>query len=554
MRSIRSKIILVYVVFTIFTVAVLLGISIYSINTLNKRDSDQLLEHLGRENAGNINSRLETIEHSVGNVEYYAYDQLEALFGKLLGQQFRTMYLENVGFLALNQVNGVENALSVYYRVTTDIKDEPVGFRYSLNKRTGDFEALPAIDMDAYESDDLEHVGWYYLPKKSKEPMWIGPYDSEEFGTRVMTYVYPVYVYGRFAGVIGMDVDIDELCDELREITVYNTGSAVLFDIEGNLLYNKEHEGGLAKTAYTDEEATILYATQVALDTGHPVEYLSDSGVMKLYACELVNGMTLCITAPIEEINSTQQTVLLNSIIASIIVILVSLIAIILVTRSFLRPLKELTEASEQLASGNFDVPLRHDSKDEIGQLSKTFELMANSLKRYFDHFHSLAYTDALTGLNNKAAYAIRKDVIESEVKMGLANFAIIVMDVNNLKTINDTLGHERGDVLLKHVTECLRATFVGFPLYRIGGDEFVTIINDADPDNLIAHLQSNTAKKSEEDSEFFEGVRYQIAAGAAIYNKNKDESFDDVFNRADSAMYENKKMLKARSGQTSAR
>ena len=94
----------------------------------------------------------------------------------------------------------------------------------------------------------------------------------------------------------------------------------------------------------------------------------------------------------------------------------------------------------------------------------------------------------------------------------------------------------------------------MGFPLYRIGGDEFVTIINDADPDNLIAHLQSNTAKKSEEDSEFSEGVRYQIAAGAAIYNKNKDESFDDVFNRADSAMYENKKMLKARSGQTSAR
>ena len=269
---------------------------------------------------------------------------------------------------------------------------------------------------------------------------------------------------------------------------------------------------------------------------------------MKLYACKLVNGMTLCIKAPLKEINSTQRSVLTISLIVSLIVMIVMLLFTFFRINSFLKPLNELTIASKKLEDGNFDVQLHYNEDDELGQLSKTFEMMSNSLKKYFDHFHSLAYTDSLTGLNNKAAYTMTKEVIESEVQMGRASFSIIVMDVNNLKVINDNIGHEKGDLLLKHVTVCLRQAFVGFPLYRIGGDEFCAIINDDKPQNLIDNLQSITAKMSEEDMKLF-NCPYQIAAGAAVYQKGKDKSFDDVFNRADQAMYENKKMLKEKSG-----
>ena len=252
------------------------------------------------------------------------------------------------------------------------------------------------------------------------------------------------------------------------------------------------------------------------------------------------------MTAPLDEINKSQHTMTITIVIVSIAVTLVLLLVLVWLLGNFLKPLQELTQASEKLAGGNFDVRFTHESDDEIGKLSKTFDLMANSLKKYFDHFHSLAYTDQLTGLNNKAAYEIRKDVIDSEVSMGRGDFAVIVMDVNNLKTINDTLGHEKGDVLLMHVTECLRKTFVGYPLYRIGGDEFCTIIGDSvDPEILIERLQSNTAKRSQEDTALFDGVQYQIAAGFAIYDKSVDDDFDAVFNRADKAMYENKRMLK---------
>ena len=547
MKSIRSKIIILYIAFTVIIVCALLGVSIYSIHTINDRDSEQLLEHIGRENAANINKTFENIENAVGNVEYYAYDQLDQLFGRLYSESFREGYLENVSLLAVNQAIGEEYVLGVYYRLTTDVQEEPIGFGYKIDRATGEYyEDMESIIVEGQATDDLDFYGWYYLPKEAKEPVWIGPYDSAEYGTRIMSYCYPVYVHGRFAGVICMDIDIDAMCDELSEITVYNTGSAVMFDIEGNLLYDEAYAEGLNKADFTDEEATILYATQLSMESGASIDYLSDNGVMKLYANELVNGMTLSVIAPLDEINKTQHNMTVISVIVGVGIALLALVILTLLLRSFLRPLQELAEASEKLAKGDFEVRAEAKSNDEIGQLSKTFNLMADSLKKYFDHFHSLAYTDALTGLNNKAAYEIRRDVIESEIAMGVGKYAVIVMDVNNLKVINDTLGHEKGDILLKHVSECMRKTFVGYPLYRIGGDEFCTIISSSEnADILIEKLQATTAERSEEDASLFDGVRYQVAAGAAIFDSRIDSGVDETFNRADAAMYENKKYLK---------
>ena len=545
MKSIRTNIIAVVVAFAVVIATSLTAVSVISISILNKRDSNQLLEHLGRESAINIDQMLTTTEHSVKNIYYYAYDQLESLFGRLYSASFRQDYMERVGQLAMSEAKGNDYVSTFYYRLTEDIKEAPFGFLYQRDGN-GRFVALEPTDISPYAADDIEHVGWYHLPKAAKRGIWIGPYTNANVGIRMISYVEPVYVYGRFAGVVGMDIDIAVVCHELENVTVYNTGSAVMFDIEDNILYEKEHTAGLQKGSFGVEENALLTATHTALESGHPVQYAGDGGVMKLFATKLSNGMTLCVTAPLKEINASRRTLLTYSIGFSLLISTVAFLVTYVIIRGFLKPLNELTAASKKLAEGNFDVSLSYRRNDEIGQLSQTFSVMSASLKRYYDHFHNLAYTDAMTGLNNKAAFETTKEVIESEVAMNRAAFTIIVMDVNNLKTINDTIGHEKGDLLLQHVSACMRETFVGFPLYRIGGDEFCTIINNADADALIAKLQSVTAKRSEEDYGMFLCF-YQIAAGAARYDKDTDASFADVFNRADKAMYENKKQLKAK-------
>ena len=545
MKSIRTKIISVVVAFALFIAISLTVVSVVSINILNKRDSNQLLEHLGRESAINIDQMLISTEHSVRNIYYYAYDQLESLFGRLYSATFRQDYMEKVGQLAMSEAKGNDYVRAFYYRLTDDIKEEPRGFLYR-RQNLEKYKELALTELSDYDADDVEHTGWYYLPKAAKKGIWIGPYYNANLETRMISYVEPVYIYSRFAGVIGMDIDINVLCAELEEITVYNTGSAVMFDIEDNLLYEKEHEAGLEKKSFGKAETALLAATHTALESGHPVSYASAAGSMKLFATKLTNGMTLCVTAPLSEINASRRSLLTMSIVLSLLLSVAAFVVVYLIIHNFLKPLNELTAASKKLADGNFNVTLSCNNDDEIGQLAQTFSVMSASLKRYYDHFHNLAYTDAMTGLNNKAAFETTKEVIESEVKMNRASFTIIVMDVNNLKTINDNIGHEKGDLMLKHVALCMRETFVGFPLYRIGGDEFCTIVNNADAQYLITKLQDITAKRSSEDYNMFQ-CSYQIAAGAATYDKNLGESFDDVFNRADKAMYDNKRLLKSK-------
>ncbi|MBQ7679182.1 MAG: diguanylate cyclase [Butyrivibrio sp.] len=547
-NSVRTRILSLFVVLALFISVTQLLISIIGINILNRRDSDQLLEHLGRESASNINKTLELVQHSVDNVYFYAYDQLEELFGKLFGQTFREEYLDKVAFLSITEADNIEEVMSFYYRLTTDIKDTPCGFLY-IRGDDGKFYQQPLMDIEKYDRADTEHVGWYWVPRRAKEPVWLGPYYNQNLNARVMSYIVPVYVYGRFAGVIGMDIDVEKFCEELQDITAYNTGSAVLFDVEENILYGREHSDGLNRDDFTSDEDRLLNATNNALFTDHPAEYSTTHGQMKVFACKLINGMTLSINAPLDEINATRTKVMRYSVLICVILLAVSLgIMYYMINRS-LQPLQELDAATRKLSDPGRDreIRLSYQGDDEIGQLTRTFRVMSEALKHYFKHVHSLAYTDALTNLNNKASYEIIKEVHESEVQMGCAEFSVVVMDVNNLKQINDTIGHEKGDLLLQHVAACMRKVFVGYPLYRIGGDEFCAIINnDARPQDLIDRLQYVTAQQSEEDMEIFQ-CSYQVAAGAATYVRGEDKCFEDVFARADQLMYDNKKNLKAR-------
>ena len=546
MNSIRSKIVIVVLSSVLATTVLLLGISLVSINILNRNDSNLLLEYIVRENATVVNSSLEAMEQSVDSIVYYAADQIENNRNRLEKDlAWRSEYIKKVEALTLTEAANTKDVAAVYYRIAHYF-GEPAGFLYQYSEEEGRLEKVPLTDFTLYDRTDMEHVGWYYIPKDAEKPVWIGPYDNDNLKMRMISYEVPIMYNHEFIGGIGMDVNVHVTNRDLAKISVYQLGGAILFDKDYNLVYHKDHEFGLPNSEFSEQQKEILRAAVEAADTVRPVEYNARHD--KLFAVRLRDGMILCITAPIEEINASQRSVVGYSLLGSILILAIILSITIFQINSFLRSLNELTKAAEKLSDGNMEVKFDHSkqhkesSKDEIERLSDTFEIMANSLKHYFDHFHSLAYTDNMTGLNNKAAFQMTQDVIESEVNMGRASFTIVVMDVNNLKTINDSIGHEKGDLLLKHCAQCMRKIFVGFPLYRIGGDEFCSIINNSvGPFMLIDRLQEEARMMSEQDFDTFK-VSYQIAA---VYDKNSDKSFQDVFNRADQAMYENKKKIK---------
>ncbi|MBO4784639.1 MAG: GGDEF domain-containing protein, partial [Lachnospiraceae bacterium] len=154
------------------------------------------------------------------------------------------------------------------------------------------------------------------------------------------------------------------------------------------------------------------------------------------------------------------------------------------------------------------------------------------------------ARKDELTGVKNKNAYQEFEEAMQRKISASTAisPFAVIVCDINNLKIINDTAGHKVGDEYIIEASKLICTTFTHSPVYRIGGDEFVVVLNAGDYINrekLLKQIRSEVIKNIGKK----EGV--VIATGIADYDSVNDKKLSDVFERADAKMYENKKFLK---------
>lgn len=151
-----------------------------------------------------------------------------------------------------------------------------------------------------------------------------------------------------------------------------------------------------------------------------------------------------------------------------------------------------------------------------------------------------LATSDMLTGVKNKTAYFRAEKEFNSAIEKGVdVDFAVIMCDVNNLKTTNDTLGHEAGDKLIKIACSKICSAFQHSPVYRIGGDEFVIIASGSD----YEEREENFRLLREMGAESDDGITF--ACGISVYDPERDFVFNDVFARADSEMYENKKSMR---------
>lgn len=157
-----------------------------------------------------------------------------------------------------------------------------------------------------------------------------------------------------------------------------------------------------------------------------------------------------------------------------------------------------------------------------------------------------LAYHDGLTDLLNRTSYMEElKKLDESH------NFHVLLAlyDVNNLKYVNDTYGHQKGDEMIRRVADALRE-HLG-PLgkcYRIGGDEFVFLSTVPDPEKEFLKLQK-TFESSLGNLKLPDGTECSItvAMGYSVLSHNMSRSMDDVVQEADTKMYEAKRKMKAK-------
>ena len=152
----------------------------------------------------------------------------------------------------------------------------------------------------------------------------------------------------------------------------------------------------------------------------------------------------------------------------------------------------------------------------------------------------NIANTDALTGVQNRHAYMEAEERLNRQItEHRQLSFAIVIFDVNDLKKVNDNVGHQAGDEILRSACKTISGIFGRTSVFRVGGDEFVAIIqgdNFEMLDDMIRKLEDHNTKAS-----ITGGV--VIACGMAKFEN--DSCVASIFDRADRNMYLNKVKLK---------
>ena len=156
---------------------------------------------------------------------------------------------------------------------------------------------------------------------------------------------------------------------------------------------------------------------------------------------------------------------------------------------------------------------------------------------------NEMARRDELTHTKNKTAYHEVEKELQRQIEEGKSDpFGIVICDINGLKLVNDTEGHKAGDEYIKTSCMLICRTFRHSPVFRIGGDEFAVILRGQDFVNRES-LISGLRRQVEDNIRVGEGP--VVASGMAEYRPIADLSVEDVFNRADNQMYEDKTHLK---------
>jgi diguanylate cyclase (GGDEF)-like protein len=220
------------------------------------------------------------------------------------------------------------------------------------------------------------------------------------------------------------------------------------------------------------------------------------------------------------------------------------LIGAIVATNHVTTPLRALSTAADRLGSGDYGAPIHGLARhDEMGHLARAFNQMRASVGEKQEQILKLAYWDALTGLPNRVQFrdAVRDAIAAAQAQPegSGATIAVIMLDLDRFKHVNDVLGYRVGDLLLGRVGERLSQQMVrgGDLVARLGGDEFAVLLRNGDA-SLAESVAARIGAAFDEPLKLEEHtVDMGAGIGMACWPQHAADA-DILLSRAEVAMY----------------
>jgi diguanylate cyclase len=219
----------------------------------------------------------------------------------------------------------------------------------------------------------------------------------------------------------------------------------------------------------------------------------------------------------------------------------VSALGAMILARSAMRPVVRLTDAVRRVEQGDYLGEVSVHGNDELGDLATAINDMQRGISNREQEIAYQAFHDGLTSLPNRASLQERLERAIERAKDAGQTLAVLMLDIDRFKEINDTMGHAIGDLVLVEMAKRLQANLrVGDTVTRFGGDEFVVLIESVESNDVprIADslCHSVTAAVRVQAMDLF----LDVSVGVAIYPEHGHFA-EDLLRRADIAMYDAK-------------
>lgn len=411
----------------------------------------------------------------------------------------------------------------------------------------GDYlkELREAIDTEEYqtlrekaEENDDEVAIKEYLKEHG---LWAEFEEIQSSITRYMNNISTIrylYIVANNEEVSTHDMYlIDDASEPLYEVGYYEPREP---EFEGCDLFHMEN----AILSYSDKWGW-LYSSY------YPV-YDSEGECIAFVGCDV--ELTQVIDSRHKLLSLTIGWIVLMVVISTVIILSIVNKFVVRPLESIAVKIKEFQPHPDMTLSNSGIIEVKSPRTEEIYNIVDSVQTLQMNVIDYISRIEAkdeeisalnqLSMRDSLTGVGNVHGYKLAMGDIGKD--FARTKFALLMADINNLKVINDTYGHKEGDKYIQNCCKILCDTFKHSAVFRIGGDEFVVLVQNedyAERRNLYTKLKL-TFDSNYWNSEAPVNKRYSMSIGIGE-KRDDDVTIDRMFREADRMMYENKRKLK---------
>ncbi|NIK77840.1 diguanylate cyclase (GGDEF)-like protein [Paenibacillus castaneae] len=378
------------------------------------------------------------------------------------------------------------------------------------------FQKLLSSDRDTVYLDTRKAA---FVSMGASEPMFA-----------IVKTIRSPYNYEKIIGALLLEIPSKNLRKALEGFKLGENGGYEIINNQGTIIYTADEKR---------IEAPFKGVMPELIDGGSNSGnfYAQDeNGVLQNYSFQQssVSGWTIIGYYSKKELLAPMRRMLIDSVWLSLLCCIAAVFVVgFLVQRGVGKPLGKLRSLMQEGERGNVQVRTDFHADNEIGDLGKAFNRMMDQI--------TLAYYDTLTNLPNRRLLVDRMQEALSLAELGGQQFAVLFVDMDRFKIVNDSLGHHAGDLLIQLVGQRLQACIrEQDTVARIAGDEFIVLLLDSNKEHSIAVAQQILEDIRNPFIVFEQELHVTVSIGISYY-PNDETDVETLIKFADMAMYEAK-------------